>query len=196
MTTLPPSIAADCRPSMVTSGSSALRATWREHDAPARQAAGASGEHEIHAPDLGHAGAHDAQIEREIDEAEAGDRQHEMARRCRARAPGRSCPRRWSRCRRAAASAAARQRPPSAPARARSRARRRAPASRSTAGGRGSCRAWRRRRCRAPSRGRRTAPWRCPSAAACSAAARRITSRTGREKVTDQPRSRWASAQR
>ena len=42
MTTLPPSMAADCRPSMVTSGSSALRATWREHDAPARQAARAA----------------------------------------------------------------------------------------------------------------------------------------------------------
>ena len=34
MTTLPPSMAADCRPSMVTSGRSALRATCAQHDAP------------------------------------------------------------------------------------------------------------------------------------------------------------------
>ena len=49
-----------------------------EDDAPARDAPGAGGEGEILAPGLGHAGAHDAQVEREIDEAERGDRQHEM----------------------------------------------------------------------------------------------------------------------
>ena len=79
MTTLPPSIAADCRPSMVTSGSSALRATWastmRRRDRP--RAAGARARNP--APGLGHAGAHHAQVEREIDEAERGHRQHEMA---------------------------------------------------------------------------------------------------------------------
>ncbi len=78
MTTLPPSIVADCRPSMVTSGSSALRATWRSDDAPARKPLGARGEREILAPGLGHAGAHHAQEEREIDEAERCDRQHQM----------------------------------------------------------------------------------------------------------------------
>ena len=78
MTTLPPSICADCRPSMVTSGNSALRATWastmRRRDKPP----GAGGQDKILPPGLGHAGAHHAQIEREIDEAERGNRQDEM----------------------------------------------------------------------------------------------------------------------
>ena len=64
---------------MVTSGSSALRATWREHDAAARQAPGAGGAHEVLPPGLGHAGAHHAQVERQIDEAERGHRQDEVA---------------------------------------------------------------------------------------------------------------------
>ncbi len=49
-----------------------------EHDAAARQSPGAGGEDKILPPGLGHAGAHHAQIEREIDEAERGDRQDEM----------------------------------------------------------------------------------------------------------------------
>ena len=167
-----------------------------EHDAPARQAARPGGEHEIHAPDLGHAGAHHAQIEREIDEAEGCRPAAPDGGRCRRRGRARSCPRRSSRCRPAAASAARPRRRRSAPARARSWAPRRAPASRSTAGGRACCPAARRRRCRAASRGRRRARSRCPSAAACSAAARGSRRAIGREKVTDQPRSRWASAQR
>ena len=38
-------------------------------------------------------------IERQIDEAERGDRQHQMAGDVERRGQGRSCPRRWSRCR-------------------------------------------------------------------------------------------------
>ena len=66
-------------------------------------------QHEVLPPDLGHAGAHHAQIERQIDEAEGGDRQHEMAgdvggARQAGLAGGDA-----SRCRRAAASAGRRQ---------------------------------------------------------------------------------------
>ena len=72
-------------------------------------------------------------IERQIDEAERGDRQHQMAGDVERARRSPSCPRRWSRCRRSATSAAARRRRRSARGRARSPARHRAPASRSTA---------------------------------------------------------------
>ena len=187
---------ADCRPSTVTSGSSALRATcastMRRRDKPARL----GGEHEIEPPRLGHRRAHRAQIEREIDEAEGGDRQDQVASDVgRARQPG------LARCdgldpARAAANAARWRRSRSAPGPARSRARHKAPASRSTARDRGSC----------PGLAPATMPSNEPSPNDSAVALpirssvlgsrSAITAPIGREKVTDQPRSKWASDQR
>ena len=124
-----------------------------QHDAPARQPLGARGEREILAPDLGHAGAHHPQEQRQIDEAECGDRQHQMAGDVERAFEPVLARRDGFDARRSGTSAAARRRRRSAPGRARSSAPRRAPASRSTARGRARCRAARRRRCRAASRG-------------------------------------------
>ena len=194
MTTLPPSIAADCRPSIVTTGSSALRATcastMRRRDRPRALAARTKSMRQTSAM----AGAHDAQIQRQIDEAERSDRQHQMAgdvERPRkaglARGDGLDAGERQP-------AQLARQRPRSAPARARSRAPHRAPASRPTAAGREAAGL-------APATMPSAEPRPKESAVALPISSKvfgsrsRITSRIGREKVTDQPRSRWASAQ-
>ena len=99
MTTLPPSMVAACRPSMVTSGSSALRATWRSTMRRRGKPLGARGEHEVLRQTSAMPARIMRRIEREIDEAERGDRQHEVPGDVERAVEARPCPRRWSRCR-------------------------------------------------------------------------------------------------
>ena len=67
-----------CTPRMVTTGSSALRSTWRDVTLLRRQALGARGAHEVELRHLQHRGAHHPGIDRGIEQAERQGRQHQV----------------------------------------------------------------------------------------------------------------------
>ena len=175
---------------MVTTGRSALRAIWRRTRRRRGMPRARCAAREILRPGLRHAVAHEAQIERQIDEAERGHRQDQSARRCRARGempvlPDAivSMPPTGSQRRSTAKMTIKHKAEPEAghgiDGDRADRESAVAPAARPRAGDDAEGRAEPRRRARSTG----------PSAGACSAAAPASTSRTGRSKAVDQPRS-------